>query len=390
MPMRVVAEPLNDARKELAGLRAIMMGPLLMAGALSDCTADWGVVFISLRAVVMRALLWQVGAECTPLLAPQGFPTLTPPRPTPRHAGLTDGKRDVDFDPSRIEQALSLPDTQGLVSLAAAGEDGAPPALVRLHSGGVQLSGGGAALDATFRLVAPLAGCLDDDATGGGCSPSHTRQLLMQRAPPGTSAAAGLHLGGPRLASFESASHPGHYLTADPTSSQLLLQQRRAAAAGQATQAFLLRPHAAAGGRAFTLEPLSQPGSTVQLAGGWRQLGVKVRLRLGVSHVWFTHFKHIHAHALPSLPCIQPAASSAGAAFLLAPPAAPAYPPGSRLLHGRNRDYLLVPYGQVRVGAVKGWWVGGGGRARGWLSGWLVVLRGAQLCSSARQLAAKP
>lgn len=37
MPMRVVAETINDARKELWSLRAIMMGPLLMAGALLIC-----------------------------------------------------------------------------------------------------------------------------------------------------------------------------------------------------------------------------------------------------------------------------------------------------------------------------------------------------------------
>lgn len=32
--MRVVAEELNDARREMRALKAIMLGPLLMAGAL--------------------------------------------------------------------------------------------------------------------------------------------------------------------------------------------------------------------------------------------------------------------------------------------------------------------------------------------------------------------
>lgn len=34
-------------------------------------------------------------------------------------------------------------------------------------------------------------------------------------------------------------------------------------------------------------------------------------------------------------------------ALQLAPPAAAAYPPGARVVHGRNRDYLLLPIGQV-------------------------------------------
>jgi hypothetical protein len=39
--------------------------------------------------------------------------------------------------------------------------------------------------------------------------------------------------------------------------------------------------------------------------------------------------------------------AAAAATFLLAPPAAAAYPRGTRLLHGSNRDYMLVPIGQV-------------------------------------------
>ena len=53
---------------------------------------------------------------------------------------------------------------------------------------------------------------------------------------------------------------------------------------------------------------------------------------------------------LPSLLQLANEASPAGATpFLLAPPAARAYPPGTRLLRGGNRDYLLVPIGQVRM-----------------------------------------
>lgn len=44
--------------------------------------------------------------------------------------------------------------------------------------------------------------------------------------------------------------------------------------------------------------------------------------------------------------CPQGAATDA-AIIHLVPPAASSYPPGARLLHGRNRDYLLVPIGQV-------------------------------------------
>lgn len=43
------------------------------------------------------------------------------------------------------------------------------------------------------------------------------------------------------------------------------------------------------------------------------------------------------------------------ASFLLAPPAAPAYPPGARLLHAPNRDVLLLSIGQVG-GDGRWWW----------------------------------
>lgn len=39
--MRVAAEPLNDARPELRQLRAIMLGPFLMAGACTGCVPAW-------------------------------------------------------------------------------------------------------------------------------------------------------------------------------------------------------------------------------------------------------------------------------------------------------------------------------------------------------------
>lgn len=239
-------------------------------------------------------------------------PTLAPRLPCAA-AGLTNGTNDLALDPKDLEDALSLPDSDGLVSLAAAGTAGAagiagttsphsapplPPPLLRLCGSSVQLgagcrggSGGGSApLEATFRLVAPLAGCqagsLGTEAEQGGktaegssatsfarCSPAHTRQLLMQPQPAsslgGTGADAWSTLGR-QLVSFESAAWPGHFLTADAASGSLQLQQARAAPGGAASQTFLLRPShsvttaGTAGSQpAFSLEPLSQPGSSL-------------------------------------------------------------------------------------------------------------------------------
>lgn len=261
-------------------------------------------------------------------------------------AGLTNDTNEVVADPERIEEAISLPDPEGLVSLAAPGWAGGgadhtgasaggappPPPLLR-HCGGVaQLGGrcgGGAAapLDATFRLAAPLAGCdAAEPATGlpsTGCSPAATRRLLMQ--PAGAAA-----LGSPpslQLASFEPASQPGFFLTADAASGRLRLAQAREAA--PASQTFLLHLQPAGRGAtaaqlAFTLEPLSQPGRRVVLGGDGAALHVG--------------------------PASRGAATAAAPAFVLAPPAVPGYPPGARRLHGANRDYLLVPLGQVWVG----------------------------------------
>lgn len=274
-------------------------------------------------------------------------------------SGLTDGDRELQVDLSALEQALSLPDPTGLVSLQAvpAGSSGSPPPpaplLLRLSAGGgVQLGGHGAPLEATFRLVAPLAGC---PGTGGGsssaCSPHLTRRLLMEPGPAAQSG-GGLHLDGPRVASFEAVARPGQYLTADPASGSLLLQQAAAAAGGAAAQTFLLRPGGGLG-RSIALEPLSHPGAAVQLSGDGRQLrivqvcaGHAVGLtgascaRYGISLLALTIFRL----ASP----MQPSPAEPATAFLLAPPAAAAYPPGARLLHGSNRDYLLLPYGQVR------------------------------------------
>lgn len=246
----------------------------------------------------------------------------------------------MSLDPKQIEDALSLPDKDGLVSLAAAGTAGtadeagtgstadagiagtqhAPPLpqpLLRLCGGNLQLgsgcsggSAGAAPLEATFRLVAPLAGCEAGEAGPAGslsrqteesesaagtadCSPARTRQLLMQPQPAaslGGAAADGdaWSAEGHRLASFESAAWPGHILTADSHSGTLLLQQSSLALAGPRSQTFLLRPaqHSAttagaAGGQlAFTLEPLSQPGSTVVADG----LGL-LRLQVGGSRL---------------------------------------------------------------------------------------------------------
>ncbi|EFN58808.1 hypothetical protein CHLNCDRAFT_56904 [Chlorella variabilis] len=291
MPMWVVTEDLNDSRKAMQSLKAIMMGPFVMAGVLL-CGVAAG-----------RWLAW----------------------------GLTHDTRDLVADPASIEKVVSVPDTAGFVSLGVAGASNstepqlpaAPFPLLRHCNGSLSVGGScggwpGSALDATFKLVAPLAGC--QDGAPAGCASPHARQLLTQ---PAVAFSDGGLNQEPQLVSFAAASQPCHYLTIDPSSGKLLLrQQLPAGAASQASaaaQTFLLRPQAGmeeGDHMAFTLEPLSQPGTSVRLVEHGQELGV------------------------------QGAATDA-AIIHLVPPAASSYPPGARLLHGRNRDYLLVPIGQI-------------------------------------------
>lgn len=286
-----------------------------------------------------------------------------PPHNARPPAGLTHDTNELDADPTRIEDAISLPNATALLSLAlpaatppgAAGPDGQggsegePPLLRHCAQGQLVLGrgcpgGGGASpLDATFRMAPPLAGCQagDSSPSGDGCSPAAARQLLMQPAQGGGGGEDGaLHeassaedgtvgpsSAGLLLASFEAASAPGHFLTADAATGRLVLRQARSQPA--AAQTFRLHTvpegddSGTPGGRpqTFELEPLSQPGTRIQLAGS------SPAGSLGL--------------------VVAPHADSAGATFHLAPPAAPAYPRGARVLHGHNRDYLLVPLGQA-------------------------------------------
>lgn len=299
MPMGITTEGLADSRPELRSWRAVMMGPLLMAG-------------------------------------------------------LTHDTNELDADPDSIQDAVSLPNATALVSLAlpAAGPAGSatpdsrgePPLLRHCAGGeltiGARCPGGGGAspLDATFHLAAPLAGeAVERDDTpddDDGSLLAAARQLLVQPVQGAasredgvlrpTSSAGGApewrSQAGLRLASFEAASAPGHFLTADAATGRLVLRQARSEP--PAAQTFRLHPlprggdgdapDAADAEPSFELEPLSRPGSRVQLAAGSPEAsaGTAVRLRL-------------------------------------APPAAPAYPRGARVLHGRNRNYLLVPLGQI-------------------------------------------
>ncbi|GAB4818253.1 hypothetical protein N2152v2_005299 [Parachlorella kessleri] len=119
MPMRYRVEDLNDARREMRDLKAVMMGPLLMAG-------------------------------------------------------LTDDTRDLEADPEHIEDAIRLPDPHGLVSLEAGLTTGGSqpvvhyaqkpqktPLLLHARAGGqvaaapkeALLATRAAAMDATYRLV---------------------------------------------------------------------------------------------------------------------------------------------------------------------------------------------------------------------------------------------
>ena len=115
MPMRVAAEPLNDRREELQQLRAIMLGPLTMAGALCCC---WGLGQAGRGG--RRASQPGVGRPAPHTPRHVTLPASAPPRATASNpTGLTNGTNDLVADPDHLEEALSLPTTEGLVSLAA-------------------------------------------------------------------------------------------------------------------------------------------------------------------------------------------------------------------------------------------------------------------------------
>ena len=265
--MRVTTEVLNDARPPMHGLRAVLLGPLLLAG-------------------------------------------------------VTEGERDVEEDPTDIASLVGpVPGAAGLVSLAPAvlgggrgggGEGSAAEAggVYLRHQGGAVAwgqggaGGGGSAMDATFRLAPPLAACADAAPDAGGAVRSACAAGAAGRA---------------RLVSFESMSLPGRFLTAAGAPYELTLQP--GAAALRTAQTFAL--HSVGGDEeedeaVVWLEPLSSPGACIGAVSG------------------------------PSADGASGGGEGGCQAFRLAPPAAPAYPRGARLLRGRRRQYLLVPIGQVQ------------------------------------------
>lgn len=70
MPMRWAAEDLNDGRKELQALKAVMQGPLLMAGA--PCRGAWLVGMQGARLGMHLSLLRHQLATNT---GPSGLPS---------------------------------------------------------------------------------------------------------------------------------------------------------------------------------------------------------------------------------------------------------------------------------------------------------------------------
>lgn len=261
LPMRIRAEQLADSRREMRALHAVMMGPLLMAGLAQDT-------------------------------------------------------RRLDLDPSELEAALSLPSTEGLVSLAPADDRGLLLSLGRNGSVGLARAAAATAsravaLDSTFRVVrcdGPEAGSLAGGQQG-------------------------------RLVAFESMSMPGHLLTAAPSTGRLALLPAGGHDAGQQCGASAASPH-----QAFRLRWQGPQGAAAWASGPGAALSSP---------------EQQHALTLASaagMPvCVgregQAAgagpASQAGDRLLLVNPVAPAYPKGARLLSGRNRQYLIVPIGQI-------------------------------------------
>eukprot|EP00887_Chlorella_sp_A99_P003673 scaffold7.g3673.t1 len=286
LPMRIRAEQLADSRREMRALHAVMMGPLLMAGEI------------------------RTAPRCRPLSARRI------PGGNAASLGLAQDTRRLDLDPSELEAALSLPSTEGLVSLAPADDRGLLLSLGRNGSVGLARAAAATAsravaLDSTFRVVrcdGPEAGSLAGGQQG-------------------------------RLVAFESMSMPGHLLTAAPSTGRLALLPAGGHDAGQQCGASAASPH-----QAFRLRWQGPQGAAAWASGPGAALSSP---------------EQQHALTLASaagMPvCVgregQAAgagpASQAGDRLLLVNPVAPAYPKGARLLSGRNRQYLIVPIGQI-------------------------------------------
>jgi hypothetical protein len=214
-----------------------------------------------------------------------------------RGAGLTHDTRDLAADPDDIEAAISVPSSQkAFMSLAVSTPNNSQssalhPAeahlpLLRHCKGQVLASNGcgrslGSALDATFKLVAPLAAC--EDSSVPGCGAAAARKLLAQ-LPVGDGSMVSKQ---PGLVSIEAVSQPGRYLTADMQSGELLLREPRDPGATHLVQSFALQPQPSAAGSAamFSLVPQGQPSWIVGLAADDQRLVVQVSVFSGATEM---------------------------------------------------------------------------------------------------------
>lgn len=298
MPMRISTEDLNDARPELQVLKAITMGPFHLAG-------------------------------------------------------ITEGDREIDIDPSEIQKAVTYPDEGDeatLVSLSmwkeeeerfkgeretlarsiqAHSEAGAPVKLAR-STGEAQrsvlqpssrgnrgvlgemrmeyapLRGGSRAqaMAATFKIVPAVLGV-------PAASPSR-----YQSEQSSEQAAASR-----QFFSLESMAWPGLYLTLDAATSSFMLRSPHSSPAEHA-EAFI-----------FSSQNLFLESKTSE-EGNSESVFEANRPNSGIFRA------PIEPHSLVPGTKEAPRIS-------LVPPAAPRYPKGARLLTGKTKKYLLVPLGQL-------------------------------------------
>ena len=261
-------------------------------------------------------------------------------------------------------------------------------------------------MDATFRLVDCGEGAETPGTAPGG---RNLRQQEEQVQVEGEEEQGGQEQQRQQLKqrqqlfAMESMSQPGHFLTADPATGQLHLLQglslaewgggsagssagsRAGGRAGAAGCAAAASPH-----QTFTLSWQALPeGSTAAAAAGRASSGAAPGATPhGPAAAFALQSAGGTAVQLPPpAPGTPTATGSSGGSssstnsrssesrdgkvpppgsFVMLPPAAPAYPKGSRLLTGHNRQYLLVPLGQVRWVAGRGGW---GGVEKGGLGG---------------------
>jgi hypothetical protein len=328
MPMKVRVEELNDARQEARSLKALVMGPFQMAG-------------------------------------------------------LTDGPRGIDVDPGHVSDAISLPDTSHLVSLAVGKQKshdfGQPHELsnVLLRTGKNEknvemvtkeaLKSRGDDMAATWHVSLQRLACdsLPGTDTWNDDGALHRSTPLNKIFDNNRFTAAQLHnalcaRGGAEVAShkaieedavytisFENMLRPGAYLCWIGTSGELASDDPATLGVGICNDE---QDHGhdkddvAAVSRVFVVKSVSGSGGvsvlrSLELGGSYLQ-EIFERFKAGIEVEMTPLESLMHSGG-------GEVASPGLKLALVAAAASKGYPPGSRIFAGKREKYVIAPIGQL-------------------------------------------